>query len=47
MAAGFTPDDQGKLANTLLTLIEELVTELRADKNLNTRQAVQAEIVIE
>jgi 1-acyl-sn-glycerol-3-phosphate acyltransferase len=35
MAAGFTPDDQDKLANNLLMLIEELVTELRADKTLS------------
>ena len=32
MTAGFTPDDQDKLANTLLMLIEDLVTELHADK---------------
>ena len=35
MAAGLTADDQGKMANTLLELIEELVTELRADKTLS------------
>ena len=35
MTAGFTPDDQGKLANTLLVLIESLVTELHADKTLS------------
>lgn len=35
MAAGFTADDQEKLANTLLTLIEDLVTELHADKTLS------------
>ena len=32
MAAGLTADDQDKLANTLLMLIEDLVTELHADK---------------
>ncbi|MDH3220415.1 MAG: AMP-binding protein [Gammaproteobacteria bacterium] len=37
MKAGFTPDDQDKLANTLLALIEDLVTELRTD---NTRGLV-------
>ena len=35
MAAGFTPDDQDKLANKLLLLIEDLVTELHADKTLS------------
>ena len=35
MQAGFTPDDQDKLANTLLMLIEGLVTELHADKTLS------------
>ena len=35
MKAGFTPDDQDKLANTLLMLIEDLVTELHADKTLS------------
>jgi 1-acyl-sn-glycerol-3-phosphate acyltransferase len=35
MTAGFTPDDQDKLANTLLILIEDLVRELRADKTLS------------
>jgi len=34
MAAGSTPDDQEKLANSFLMLIEDLVTELHADKNL-------------
>ncbi|TNF86217.1 MAG: acyl-phosphate glycerol 3-phosphate acyltransferase [Gammaproteobacteria bacterium] len=32
MTAGFTPDDQDKLAATLLLLIEDLVTELHAGK---------------
>ena len=32
MAAGITTDDQDKLANALLMLIEDLVTELRADR---------------
>ena len=32
MPAGFTPDDQDKLANTLLMVIEELVAELHANK---------------
>ena len=31
MAAGSTPDDQEKLANTFLMLVEDLVTELHAD----------------
>ena len=31
MTAGSTPDDQEKLANTFLTLVEDLVTELHAD----------------
>jgi 1-acyl-sn-glycerol-3-phosphate acyltransferase len=35
MTAGSTPDDQEKLTSTLLTLIEDLVTELHADKNLS------------
>jgi len=35
MTAGFTADDQAKLANTLLKLIEDLVTELHTDKTLN------------
>ncbi len=35
MKAGFTPDDQDKLANTLLMLIEDLVTELHTDKTLS------------
>ena len=35
MAAGSTPDDQDKLANTLLMLIEDLVTELHTDKILS------------
>ena len=33
MAAGSTSDDQDKLTNTFLSLIEDLVTELHADKN--------------
>jgi len=33
MAAGSTSDDQEKLTNTFLALIEDLVTELHADKN--------------
>jgi len=32
MPASFTPDDQDKLANTLLMVIEELVAELHANK---------------
>ena len=35
MAAGSTPDDQEKLANTFLMLVEDLVTELHADKILS------------
>ncbi|MDH3535016.1 MAG: AMP-binding protein, partial [Gammaproteobacteria bacterium] len=35
MKAGFTPDDQDQLANTLLMLIEGLVTELHAAKTLS------------
>jgi acyl-CoA synthetase (AMP-forming)/AMP-acid ligase II/acyl carrier protein len=35
MTAGFTPDDQDRLANALLILIEDLVRELRADKTLS------------
>ena len=35
MEAGFTPDDQDRLADTLLTLIEDLVTELHAGKTLS------------
>ena len=32
MPASFTPDDQDKLANALLIVIEELVAELHANK---------------
>ena len=32
MPASFTPDDQDKLANTLLMVIEELFAELHANK---------------
>jgi 1-acyl-sn-glycerol-3-phosphate acyltransferase len=35
MAAGSTPDDLEKLTNTFLMLIEDLVTELHADKTLS------------
>ena len=35
MSAASTADDQDKLANALLTLIEGLVTELRGDKSLS------------
>jgi len=35
MAAGSTSDDQEKLTNTFLALIEDLVIELHADKNLS------------
>ena len=35
MTTGFTPDDQDNLANSLLMLIEDLVTELHADKTLS------------
>jgi len=35
MATRFTADEQDKLANTLLMLIEDMVAELHADKTLS------------
>ena len=47
MAAGSTPDDQEKLANTFLMLVEDLVTELHADKILSFQRCTPNEGAID